>query len=554
MKKLLTTILAVLILFSFAGCEGYINWDNAETITEKANSTTVRLNLLEEYTTGENIADSVKVKSTIINSLGLPLNTTSDDLEILTDEEGAYVNYDFKYFGKFQVEVSYLKEESEIGSDHFEYKLTADEYNIALLSATVPVTYFSLFMADSDNACAQELELNIDSTIPTIIGLSRTSSYDWNHTLPNFVQCPFTNPDFYSDKYMKSDFVKMADAFKEYINYLNELNENSKYHLFVNDFDTYYILYLFLGNGISLDQIDVFAISDGTGTQAIFREAYGTGEQPDNSISFYTEVENVWNSAKEKALNGLSYIDILRQFTEYIPWIYRYMQDFMPVLINDPELNITWIMNRNRPDAFGTSQVYTEKVQNNKNIREVNMNNILAALTEAEIKAFQDMYKFDASVFEKADENNKGIMIFLGTSTAYEEHFKEYLSFMSHYYGDDYVCYYKAHPGYAADFDDEKAALLDEFGVISLDASIPAELFYFFRNDVVMCGYTSSTFTNAEGVEISCIVNAEETYEGRADLTITTNEDGTFTVSNIKDYPGTYIWNPDTPDIFPWLQ
>ena len=48
-------------------------------------------------------------------------------------------------------------------------------------------------------------------------------------------------------------------------------------------------------------------------------------------------------------------------------------------------------------------------------------------------------------------------------------------------------------------------------------------------------------------------MNSVETYGGRADLTITANGDGTYIVSNIKDHPGTFIWDPSKPEVFPWL-
>ena len=309
-----------------------------------------------------------------------------------------------------------------------------------------------------------------------------------------------------------------------------------------------------LENGISFDRFDVYAITDGTGTAGIFREKYGTGTAPDTSMDFYSRAEEAWGKVKNLASTGDSdYESILIEFSNVIPYINRYMQDFMPVLVNDNDLKITWIMNRNNPDAFGTSEVYTDKIRNNPNVKQINMNNILVSLSDAEIKEFQEMYKFDSAIFEVADESDKGIMIFLGTATTSEEHFRDYLTFMTTYYGDEYVYYYKAHPGFAADYDDNKANLLAELGILNLDAAIPAELFYFFRNDAVMCGYQSSTFTNAEGVEISCIVNSVETYGGRAALTITANDDGTYIVSNIKDHPGTFIWDPSKPEVFPWL-
>ena len=553
MKKLLIIPLVFTILISISSCAYYADWTNAEEVSTEGNTTTARINLeIEDVKTRD--ANKVIVESTLVNGMGLPVYTRTEELEILKDNDGYYVNHDFEYFGKFRVILTYTSDGAATSYQNFEYNLTADEYNIALLSATVPVTYFSLFMADEDNGYAEELQLPINSDLPTIIGLERSAAFNWDSCLPNIVKCPFIGKDNYGRNLAGNEYTEAIETFAQYIGYLHKLNPESKFHLYLNDFDSYYVPHMMLENGINFDQFDVFAISDGTGTPAIFRSRYGTGEEPDESLSVYSSIEGTWKTVKEKALNGRNYIADLMSQSGLVSHLNRYMKDFMPVLVNDPELNIKWIMNRNNPDAFGTSAAYTEKVQKNENIYVVNMYNILQALSDEEVEAFKKMYKFDSSIFEEADKANKGIMIFLGTSTSYEVYFEDYLTFMTNYYGDEYIYYYKAHPGYAADFDSDKAALLDKLGIISLDASIPAELFYFFRDDAVMCGYESSTFENAAGVEISCIVNTDtETYSGRADLTITANEDGTFTVSNIKDYPGTFIWYSEKPDVFPWL-
>ncbi len=552
MKTIRNLLIISIAFILICSCSGYINWDNSTKVEETSNATSARIDLLPEYV--DQGATTISIEVTLLNGMNLPIKTIENSYEILSDEEGSYIIHDFEHFGKFQVIATYKNGTEVIGENNFEYILTSDEYNIALLTATVPTTYFSLFMSDTDNSYATEQEIGINASLPTIIGMERAATYDWDNLLPNFSTCPFADESLNDQNLTPYECIRMMESFKQYIEYLDTLNPESVYHLYINDFDSYIIPHLMLENGISFDRFDVYAITDGTGTAGIFREKYGTGTAPDTSMDFYSRVEETWVKVKKLASTGDSgYESILIEFSNIIPHLNRYMQDFMPVLVNDSDLKITWIMNRNNPDAFGTSEVYTDKIQNNPNVKQINMNSILVSLSDAEIKEFQGMYKFDSSIFEVADESDKGIMIFLGTSTTYEEHFRDYLTFMTTYYGDEYVYYYKAHPGYAADYDDNKANLLAELGILNLDAAIPAELFYFFRNDAVMCGYQSSTFANAEGVEISCIVNSVETYGGRADLTITANDDGTYIVSNIKDHPGTFIWDPSKPEVFPWL-
>ena len=552
MKTIRNLLIISIAFILICSCSGYINWDNSTKVEETSNATSARIDLLPEYV--DQGATTISIEATLLNGMNLPIKTIENAYEILSDDNGSYIIHDFEHFGKFQVIATYKNGTEVVGEDSFEYILTSDEYNIALLTATVPATYFSLFMADTDNSYATEQGIGINASLPTIIGMERAASYDWDNLFPNFSTCPFADESLNGQNLDSYEYSRMMEAFKQYIGYLDTLNPESRYHLYINDFDSYAIPHLMLENGISFDRFDVYAITDGTGTAGIFREKYGTGTVPDTSMDFYSRIEETWEKVQKLAISGNSdYENILINISGSNPSANRYMRDFMPVLVNDNDLKITWIMNRNNPDAFGTSEVYIDKIQNNPNVKVINMYNILGSLSDAEIKEFQEMYKFDSAIFKVADESDKGIMIFLGTATTSEEHFRDYLTFMTTYYGDEYVYYYKAHPGFAADYDDNKANLLAELGILNLDAAIPAELFYFFRNDAVMCGYQSSTFTNAEGVEISCIVNSVETYGGRADLTITANGDGTYIVSNIKDHPGTFIWDPSKPEVFPWL-
>ena len=60
----------------------------------------------------------------------------------------------------------------------------------------------------------------------------------------------------------------------------------------------------------------------------------------------------------------------------------------------------------------------------------------------------KSLYKFSDTMFEKAEEEHKQVMVILGTWTETEQadYFDNYVKAIKAYYGDNYVYYYKGHP------------------------------------------------------------------------------------------------------------
>ena len=143
--------------------------------------------------------------------------------------------------------------------------------------------------------------------------------------------------------------------------------------------------------------------------------------------------------------------------------------------------------------------------------KEFYLNNLLAALTPEEKATFKTLYSIDENTFEAANTQNKKVMMILGTSWGGEgAALEDYLRITMEVYGDDYVYYYKGHPGYPTSSYAGRKAILDRlveegYALYELDNSVAAEFFLFFFEDIEMIGYSSTTFesgtdANADGV------------------------------------------------------
>lgn len=527
------------------GCS--LNFRNApELIRDTGNSSTIIDIALPSDAMSGNSIDAVRISSYLVNGSGMPMRSCGATIAVTPSSTS--VQYDVGYFGRHELTIDLLSDGETKETILRDYIVTAREYNVAVLTATVPVTYFSLLAADSNGS-----EL-LDSTYPSIVALERAASYDWNNLLPNMYDCPFLKRSVIESGSEYKDIYPMLDAMSEYVGYLHELDSSSVFNIYLNETGPEFFLRLLADNGIDFTKSKIVLFSDGTYTYSNFREIFGSGGAGDNSMSTYQELYNLWIQIKNKALSGDDsfWNEINAHAHNRRDWR---MKEFTPVLINDPDMNVYWVVSRNNSDVFGTSAVYTEKVSTNSRlISSLNMNTMLTSLDQTEKNAFQKLFNMNIDQFEKADEQGKKIMIFLGTKNDQNMHLDEFLSFMTNYFGSGYSYFYKGHPGDLTAFNDSRASILAKYGVENLEASIPAELFYFFRNDVVMGGFSSSTFQNLPDMHIPFISFDSDykklEYEDRVEVEIYL-VDGKFRIWDVEENKFC-DWNPENPSIFDW--
>lgn len=541
-KKILILFICFALL---AGCS--LNFRNDPELIRDADklSTVVNITLPTDVMSQNNI-DQVRISSYLVNGSGIPMRNNSATVDVLSSASS--VEYDVQYFGRHELTIELLSSGKTKETILRDYVVTAPEYNIAVLSATVPVTYFSLLAADTSGS-----EL-LNPSYPSIVALERAASYDWNNLLPNMYDCPFLKKSVTESASEYKDLYPLLDAMSEYVKYLHELDSSSIFNVYLNETGPEFFLRLLADNGIDFTKSKIVLFSDGTYTYSNFRGIFGSGGADDDSMNTYQDLYDLWIQIKNKALSGDDsfWNDINTHANNKRDWRLR---ELPPILINDPDMNVYWVVSRNNADVFGTSAVYTEKVAANPRlISSLNMNTLLTNLEPAEKDAFQKLFNMNVEQFEKADEEGKKIMIFLGTRGDQDMHLDEFLSFMTNYFGSGYSYFYKGHPGDLTAFNDSRAGILEKYGVENLEASIPAELFYFFRNDVVMGGFSSSTFQNLPEMQIPFIsFNGNRgylEYEDRIGVEIYL-DGGEF---RIMDMTSKKIcnWDPNNPTVFDW--
>jgi hypothetical protein len=403
--------------------------------------------------------------------------------------------------------------------------VTADHYNLALLNATYPVLLYTL------QICGNE------SIYPSFVALERCDAYDWTN-LPNNVQCfPFTT------RYIATkvdNFHYLKAGLSSYIKQLYELNPNSTFTLYAVDNYPIFILQMLVANKIPETNWNAVLLSDGSGTASILSSTFGV----DNPESKYTEMVQNWNELKEFVYqNGydqqtvwskIKYTGVNNQYPNLENYTY---------VIAKQQSNVEWQVNRLRPteNLSAVNDISPELANDIKDTaKSVNVATLLSNLTDEQKTTLKKLYHFSDEMFSEAQTQNKKVMIILGTSANNEgtasgdgANFYNYVRMTMEFYGDDYLYYYKGHPGYPTSLYPSRQTAMnqlaeDEFVLYELDNSIAAEIILFYNPDVYISGWPSTTFESVQSDNMACTlynVSFENkgvyTYGGQIDTFIT---------------------------------
>ena len=472
---------------TFAGAVAYpyqVDYD------QQPNSTTVTVSLpdiaqiltlgaADEVVITATMSYKGVVKREVVVSQGLAALSASND----------HFDMDFADYGKFTV-TSVFKKAGAVAviGDTVQVGISADEYNIAPVSATLPVVFMAVSMFGSDS-------IRYDSNhnlIPTILLLERPNSLDWDH-LPEGVRgLPFLSiadltyqPPAFADA--SDRFRAQAPIMADYVADLFELNPSAKFNLYLVDFYLGQIQSNIYANHIPAGQYTINVLSDGAFSYNQFNSVYG-GSDP--SMTHSLLVIN-WNNAKSAAYasgqvsNGFT----LNQCINYI---------FAAV---NSEANATWWMTTPNNLASGDGNTFANAVRANPQIVTFNINNRLTALSTSEQAELKNLFNMGSSYFADAQSSGKDIMVFLGTTYPNETNlayglYTDYASFTMTFYGDDYIYYYKGHPSTPTGMNPQKQSDLNALGIIDVDSSIPAELILFYYPSLYLSGYASSTYAS----------------------------------------------------------
>ncbi|WP_273396105.1 RICIN domain-containing protein [Thermophilibacter mediterraneus] len=459
------------------------------TVTGVRNTTTVTLEVPgAAELVAEGAADTARVHATMSYAGQVTRDVTCD--VALSELAGGPATVDLGDFGRFSVTVSFLKDGEEVRANPAEtVGVTADTYNIAPVSATLPTTFFSLNLWGEGSMRADG---------PVILLMERPDAYNWDalpaagdgmygaYGLPYLTRddIAYQDPDFDQASYL---FRERTDAMAAYVRDLMELDPTSHVNLYCVDFYVGLVQRIIYANRIPEGNYTLTIMSDGSWSYAHLADVYAGA---DNEATHAALVAD-WNAAKAYAYEH----GAVRE--DYLDWSHANRCLWAAV---DAEGSAQWWVARKDllateadGNAFGQAVQASEKVVQ-VNIASLLTNNIQPS--ERATEEFKALYNFNDSYFSAAEEQGKDVMLFLGTRVTGEVGFADYARFAMSYYGDDYLYYYKGHPGTPTELNPDKQAQLDRLGVTDIDSSVAAELILFFNPEIYLSGYGSSTYAS----------------------------------------------------------
>lgn len=429
-------------------------------------------------------ATTVTVTSALNASAEKTVNT------IAADE--AQKSLDFGTYGLFKdIDVSVTTADGDITiSGASGVGVTATKYNFAHLNASYPVLVFSLKLKEITNG----------GTIPTFVLLDRIKQYDWNALTYNMKPYPFVDRTAATTV---SLFHQARSALKDYIGELYALNPDSHFTLYCVDNYGDLILETMIANGIPEDKWNAVMLSDGQGTSVVISRMYSI----DNASVRYESMKDEWASLKETIAESGEFstqaVSDAVMYNSGSP--FEVLKNYAYVIARE-QSNVEWWVNRLRAgenlktvnDAVGGKEFVEELLTH---VQQMYTNNLLSALDETAQAQFKTLYKFSENMFDAAKENNKEVVVILGTSWSGERgNLYEYIKLLVELYGTEkYEYYYKGHPGYPTSQYTERQEYFDElesegYVIHELENAIAAEIILFYNPEVNMAGYSTSTF------------------------------------------------------------
>lgn len=355
----------------------------------------------------------------------------------------------------------------------------ASTYNIAPLTATMPVTIFSLQLDSITN----------NGAIPTFVWFKRSGAWDYSQ-MP---QAVYTIPvasyvEIIGNKGQETIYSKTSEWIKE----LYQINPSSHFNLFYNDYYAYGWLQATIANDIPSENYNVTLISDGTASFEYFNKHFDN----ENASANYDKMKANYVKLKEQVATKHYY----KQNTSKFVISGDECREYAYVMARE-ETNVQWWLTRvSGTLANNNVDMYNQVTQDvaDGNIAVKDLNTLLKGLTPEKQQELKALYNFSDTMFEKAEQENKKVMIILGTWTSTETstNFDEYVKAVKAYYGEEYVYYYKGHPKNPTNSENGKLEKLQALGLIDIDATIPAELLFFFNPESTAVGYSSTTFVS----------------------------------------------------------
>ena len=494
----LATILTLSLYFTI-GAEKKISLDFSVSQTENEQQITVCWNTA---------VNPDEISITVRNSYGKIVNSVTMSNPSALAKKSAQLDV---HYGRMYVEVN-AKHKAISAKTSKNIDVFADEYVIAPLVATMPVTYFSLNLK----------EYTKDYTVPTFVWLQRGGAWDYSNLHDNVYLIPSGE---YREMINYTDPYDMYDRTSEWIKELYEINPDSVFHLYYNDYHPWGWMQATVANGIPSDNYDLTLLSDGTGSYYAF--SYYLNRE--NSDEIFEDMCSDYHKLKEQISAKGSY----KQNDNKLAINTEQLRHYVFCMLTEED-NVRLVLARDfitndMPKDNPMRPAFMELIKNADNpdgiIEVLSMYALLTNMSEQEKTDLKKLYKFSDNMFEEAVQNDKQIMVILGTRTDNEVDFDNYVKATMAYYGDGYVYYYKGHPGTATQMDPDKQDRLESLNLTDIDATISAELIFFFNQQAYGTGYGTSTFNSLLDEQVCGVwntrlsgVNTE--YKDKVDYTL----------------------------------
>ncbi len=493
MKKFLFKIMAFAVMlgasFCLIGC-GDNSFTSSVTVSQQEGEQSV----LVQWDTSRAL-DKVEITVTHNGELvSSKIITSSGELSRGGVDIGAF-------YGKHTVTTTlYSKNAKNVDSK--EIKVSAKEYNIAPLSGSLPVLMFTLSSLQDDGL----MKNSSGKTIPTFVWLDRSLAYDWTKLPQGFYTMPNATVEEYTTPNVNKDL--MYRKTKEYIKELISLDSSSKINLFLNDYDAEKYLELIVATGLDDANYTCTYLSDGSFSYSIINSTFNVAD----ATAKYDQMKTNYLQAKQQ-IKDKGYFNNSSEFA-----ITGNIQEYLLVIANEDD-NVEWWFPRLRSGHINLTND-TTNLKNTKifqadgttkqpSLKEYGLGTFLTNIEKDAEKSqtLKELYKFNDDMFAQAKEQNKKVMMLLGTKAKndLESNFEDYTNFVKSLYGDEYVYYYKGHPDTPTYLYPERAQKLEQMGLIDIESTINAELILFYFPDIYMSGYSSSTFNAITNDDMACV-------------------------------------------------
>ncbi len=440
------------------------------------------------------------------------------------------------YYGKLTVKVE-IKKGIYTTSKQTKVDVFTDEYNIAPITATMPVTIFTLSLEDITNK----------GQIPTFVWFKRSGAWDWSKLPENVYPMPVAS----TSELLNSGEGTMYKKTSDYVKELYSMNKDSKFNFYYNDYFAFGALQATIANGIPTENYHITLLSDGTASFNYFNKHLNNANYEAEYAEMVADYEKLKTQiAKRKtydqsdsgfaisANNLREYAFVMANTEENVEWWLTRASGTLGTFVN--ETTGKSVYDTLVAPTIGTAIIVKDlktllvkidpRVDNSnatKTDEEINEMTKNLWFKKADLKA---LYKFSDTMFDKAKEENKQVMVILGTwtQTEQEELFDNYVKAIMAYYGEGFEYYYKGHPKNPTDTVEGKRAHLEELGLTDIDSTIPAELIFFFNPEAFGSGYQSSTFLSVAAEKTCAIIKTRkdsfaESYKANVDIFMSLN-------------------------------